>query len=363
LSDRSSNPRASTLIKVFTPSLADEADTNAQNLTAKEVVARLDPERFHVTLFHEHEPDPRIASRPNTQLLRWRRSGNTARTLLRMLTDVPDVYFFPREGPLDEKFFQLRRWLGWHTAVVTYMVSGGLDRLPPRPGQLRNLRAANLIFGNCQYLTELLHNKLGVPAETIHDGIDARYYFPKQSSNGGPQDARRVLFAGSFRPYKRADLVVKQAACRPDVQFRIAGRGEEEGRCRRMAGQLGCRNVHFLGHLDPENLGEEMRSADVFFFPSELEGHPQVLLQAAGCGLPAIAMKSYHPDAIVDGQTGFLVDGEAQMGKKLELLLKDADLRERMSKAAVQHAANFSWDKVTAQWAKVFAKVVGGRTV
>lgn len=112
-------PRASRLIKIFTPSFADEAGTNAQNLTVKEVVARLDPQRFHVTMFCEQEPDLRIAARPNTRLWRWRRSGNTLRTLLRMLADVPDVYFFPREGPLDEKFLALRHWLRWHTAVVT----------------------------------------------------------------------------------------------------------------------------------------------------------------------------------------------------------------------------------------------------
>jgi glycosyltransferase involved in cell wall biosynthesis len=349
-------------IKVFTPSFADERDTNAQNLTAKEVVARLDPERFHVTLFHEREPDARIASRPNTRLLPWKARGNTVRTLLRMLTSVPDVYFFPREGPLDEKFFQLRRWLGWHTAVVTYMVSGGLDRVPPRPGQLRNLQAAHVIFGNCQYLSGLLHSKLGVQAGTIHDGIDRRYYFPPECCNAGSRPSLTVLYAGSFRPYKRADVVVHQAGRWPQVQFRLAGRGEEEERCRQLAAQMGCTNVRFLGHLEQAKLGNEMRNADVFLFPSEVEGHPQVLLQAAGCGLPAIAMNSYHPDAVVSGQTGFLVSDEVELGEKLDLLLTSPELRERMSKAAVRHAANFSWDRVAAEWAQVFEKVSSGRT-
>ena len=350
--------RASRLIKIFTPSFADESDTNAQNLTAKEVVTRLDPERFHVTMFYEREPDTRIASRPNTRLWNWRKRGNTVRTLLRMAMDVPDVYFFPREGPLDETFFHARRWLGWHTAVVTYMVSGGLDRVPPRPGQLRNLQQANLIFGNCEYLTGLLNGKLGVQAATIHDGVDRRHYFPPETRTGCSQNALVVLFAGSFRAYKRADVVVKQAARWPQVQFRLAGRGEEEERCRHLAARL--RNVHFLGHLDQAKLGEEMRSANVFLFPSELEGHPQVLLQAAACGLPVVAMNSYRPDSVVDGQTGFLVASEQDLGPKLDLLLKDALLRERMSMAAMQHAAKFDWDQIAADWARVFEDVAGG---
>lgn len=347
------------LIQVFTPSFADEANANAQNLTAKEVVARLDPDRFHVTLFSENEPDPRIASRPNTRLWKWQTKGNTARALFRLSANVPDIYFFPREGPLDQKFFQLRRWLGWHTAVVTYMVSGGLDRHPPRPGQVRSLQAADLIFANCRYLTALLQNKLGIPAGTIHDGIDDRYYFPAASRNGHARDSLIVLFAGSFRRYKRADIVLNHAARWPGVKFRLAGRGEEEERCRETARTLS--NVHFLGHLDQAQLGEEMRNADVFLFPSELEGHPQVLLQAAGCGLPAIAMNSYHPDAVVDGETGFLVSGELELGEKLDLLLKNAELRLRMSKAAVRHSANFTWEKAAAEWARVFESVASRR--
>ena len=63
-----------------------------------------------------------------------------------------------------------------------------------------------------------------------------------------------------------------------------------------------CRNVSFLGHLPLPQLGEEMRRADVFLFPSILEGHPQVLGQAAACGLPAIAMNVYHPEYVLHGK-------------------------------------------------------------
>ncbi len=352
-------PRASRPIKILTPSFADEDGTNAQNLTVKEVVMRLDPKRFHVTMFFLKDPDPRIAGRPNTALVPWRGRGNTLREALRMGRHVPDIYFFPREGPLDDVFFSLRRRLHWRTAVVTYIVSGGLDRVPPRPGQLRNLQQASAVYGNCRYLTHLLTDKLGFPAGTIYDGIDRRYYFPPESD--APRKSVTVLFAGSFRPYKRVDLVVKQAARWPEVEFRLAGRGEEEEACRRIASGLGCKNVHFLGHLGQAELGDQMRNADIFLFPSELEGHPQVLLQAAGCGLPCLAMDSYHPDAIVDGETGFLAKNEDEFAQKLDRLVRDPSLRARMSKAAVEHSAQFDWDQVAAQWARAFERVAGGR--
>jgi glycosyltransferase involved in cell wall biosynthesis len=351
-------PRASRLLKIFTPSFADDADTNAQNLTVKEVVARLDPVRFHVTMFCERAPDPRIAARPNTVLRTWSKRGNTLRTLFGMMADVPDIYFFPREGPLDEKFFALRRRLRWHTDVVTYIVSGAVSWVPTPPGQLRNLRQASAVYGNSRYLTQVLTDRLGFPAGMIHDGVDRRYYFPPESRDFGAAKGVTVLCAGSFRPYKRMDLVIRQAERWPQVEFRLAGRGENEEGCRRLASELGCANVHFLGHLGQDELGGEMRRADIFLFPSELEGHPQVLLQAAGCGLPCVAMNSYHPDAVVDGETGFLAGSSDELAQKFDVLVQDAALRATMAKAAARHAQRFDWDQVAAQWAEAFEQVV-----
>ena len=99
------------MITIFTPSFADAADTNAQNLSSKEIVARLDPQRFRVTMLHDEVADPRIVARPNTTLLPWRRRGNTARIAWHIVRHVPDIYFFPREGPLDVVFLRLRRFL------------------------------------------------------------------------------------------------------------------------------------------------------------------------------------------------------------------------------------------------------------
>jgi len=80
---------------------------------------------------------------------------------------------------------------------------------------------------------------------------------------------------------------------------------------------LGLRECSFLGHVGKLNWGDEMRSADIFLFPSETGGHPQVLLQAAGCGLPCVAMNSYHPDAVVDGETGFLAGSSEELAQKI----------------------------------------------
>ena len=349
------------MITIFTPSYADEAGTNAQNLSVKEIVARLDPTRCAVTMLHEGPVDPRIATRPNTRLLRWKKHGNTLRTVFQILTKVPDVYFFPREGPLDAAFLSLRRYLKLKTAVVSYVVSGGLQSGPYSALRIRHIREADAVFANNDYLGRLLKEKMGVTsAGTLYDGIDRRYFF-------GPDAARRarheivVLCAGSYRPYKRMPLVVRQAARWPDVAFRIAGTGEEEDLCRKLAAELGCNNIEFLGHLSQPQLGEEMRRADIFFFPSILEGHPQVLLQAAGSGLPVVAMRLYRPDCVVNGTTGFLVDTDDDLTSKLNELIRNSQLRCSMGEAASKHARQFDWDIIARKWQEAFEQVVAKR--
>lgn len=347
-------------ITIFTPSFADESNTNAQNLTVKEIVARLPQDRFHVSMIVDGPPDSRIARRKNTRLLQWRRYGNAVRLAAHCLFPLADIYFYPRSGPLDRMFLDLRRTLRLRTKVVTHVVMM-MNETTGVGLMARSILEADAVFGNSTYVAETVYQRFGVKAGTIHNGVDRRCYFSANERNPtSPRQALTVLYAGSFQARKRVEMIIRLAARRPDAHFLLAGRGETETACRALAQQLGCGNVVFLGHLTPAQLGEEMRKADVFLFPSVLEGHPQVLAQAAACGLPSIAMKVYQPDAIINSVTGFLVESEEEAGHKLDLLLDGPDLRCSMSLAAIEHSKQFDWEGTVAQWQRVFEAVVSG---
>ena len=344
------------------PNSADEDNTNAQSLTVKEIVARLPADEFHVTMFADGLADPRIASRANTELVRWRRRGSTAYLLKRALFPVPDVYFYPRETLLEDAFLFLRRHLRLKTALVVHVTwcLGPSDVV----GTLgRSLAEADAVLGVSHHVTETAR-VYRQDAETIFDGIDRRFYY------AGAEDITRknfadrrltVLYAGSFQARKRPDLVVRHAARTPHVLFQLAGRGELLEACRSLAGELRCDNVVFQGQLSSAQLGNAMRQADVFFFPSILEGHPQVLGQAAACGLPCVAMNVYRPDYVVNGQTGFLAESDADLERSLGMLLDRPDLRASMSRAAVVHAQKFDWDQIAMQWADVLREASAKR--
>jgi glycosyltransferase involved in cell wall biosynthesis len=345
-------------ITIFTPSSADEDDTNAQNLTVKEIVARLPPELFRVIMIDEGKPDPRIAKRKNTELVRWTGHGNTVRLLSRCLFSKLDIYFFPRHGPLDRGFFDSRKYLGKRTALLSYVVMmvndfNGIGLMG------RSIVEADKVCANSRYVAETVREKFGLESTTIHDGVDCRFFFVPPETGARNSKPLVVLYAGSLQPRKRVKLVIQEAVRWPSVQFRIAGRGETEGHCRALCQTLDCRNVSFLGHLSPAQLGEEMRRAHVFFFPSILEGHPQVLGQAAACGLPVIAMNLYRPDYVLHGETGFLAESDGELSQYLDVLLRESETRRSMAAAAVRHAQQFDWDQITKQWIAVFQEVAG----
>jgi glycosyltransferase involved in cell wall biosynthesis len=346
-------------LTIFTPSFAGVSNTNAQNLTVKEIIARLPEDRFYVTMLSEgDDPDPRLIARPNTRLLAWTKHGNTLRLLKHCLFPPPDIYFFPRTGPLDRLFFDARKRLGLKTALITYIVMA-MDPFTGGGMIGRSVTEGDVVFANSVHVAETVRRMFGVHATPIYDGVDRRYFFPPEdrAENATPI----VLYAGSFQPRKRVELVIQNAARFPRLKFHLAGKGETEHSCRELARQLGCNNVSFPGHLTPQKLGQEMRKADIFFFPSILEGNPQVLLQAGACGLPCIAMDLYHSDYVVNGSTGFLVKSDTELSEKLEQVSSNVGLRRSLGSAAARHASHFDWDKIAEQWAAIFEEAVEQR--
>jgi len=340
-------------ITIFTPSFADESNTNAQNLTVKEIVARLPAEMFRVIMLSDGKPDPRIASRPNTKLLPYFSHGNAAHLLMRAFLCRPNIYFYPRVGPLDRAWLAQRCFVR-RTRVVTHVVSSMAEISDTDPA-VRSILEADAVFANSTFVAQTLRQRFALEIGTIYNGIDRRLFFSASRPEG--RSPIRVLYAGSFQPHKRPELVIRVAAKFPDANFSLAGKGECEPLCREMAAQLRCRNVAFLGHLSQAQLGDQMRCSDIFLFPSIDEGHPQVLGQAAACGLPVMAMNSYRPEYVVNGQTGFLLESDEEITPKLELLLRNPALRQSMAVAAIGHSQKFDWDQITEQWIAVFMQI------
>jgi glycosyltransferase involved in cell wall biosynthesis len=223
----------------------------------------------------------------------------------------------------------------------------------------KSILQADFLAANGSSVSQDVARQFGREAQVIYDVVDKDIFFPPQQPRSSA--TTNVLYVGSFRPYKRTMQVVEAAATFPDLQFTLVGDGEDRAACAREAERLSLRNIRFLGNQPPWRVGEEMRKADIFFFPSTMEGHPQVLCQAAACGLPTVARDLYHPDAVIHGTTGFLASNENQMREYLALLAANSELRSRFAYCSIEHAKSFDVSNIASQWAHAFETLVARR--
>jgi glycosyltransferase involved in cell wall biosynthesis len=100
----------------------------------------------------------------------------------------------------------------------------------------------------------------------------------------------------------------------------------------------------YVGQVPRSRIADEFREADVFVLPTLCDSFALVHLEAMACGVPVITTPNCG-SVVRDGVDGFIVpirDPEA-IADKVELLLADRALRQRMSQSARARAGEFTW--------------------
>lgn len=163
----------------------------------------------------------------------------------------------------------------------------------------------------------------------------------------------RLLVLGRLVPHKRVDLVLRAVAAllpqRPGLRLDVAGKGPDRARLESFAQELGLGDaVTFHGYVSPEHKADLLRAADLHICSSDVEGWGQVVVEAAGHGVPTLARDVPGlRESIRDGLTGWLVDPAPDLSAGLQLALDDLDKvgrREALARACRAWAAGFSWD-------------------
>ncbi len=199
--------------------------------------------------------------------------------------------------------------------------------------------------------TEII-DLLGLRAERVTvapPGVDARY-----SPGGQRSPTPLVVAVGRLVPVKRFDALLRSLAevkaDQPELRAVLIGEGYERPALEALRDELGASEwVSMPGRVDDEELVSWYRRAWVVASSSQREGWGMTLTEAAACGTPAVATAiAGHADAVLDGESGLLVEDPARLSVALGRVLGDDVLRSRLSKGALTRARWFTWD-VTAR--------------
>ena len=97
-----------------------------------------------------------------------------------------------------------------------------------------------------------------------------------------------------------------------------------------------------------------------------MEGFPVGLIEAQSIGLPAIGLKvcTGVNELIIDNQNGFLADYNIKdFANKIEILIKDADLRNKMAVKAIELSSKYNKDNFEKSWIELINKVINGENL
>lgn len=352
--------------RILVDSLADAGLLNAQMGNAREIVSRLDAERFHVTMFALGAPDPRLLARANTRLVQLPQRRQTVRIISEFLWGKHSLLFYMKASPASHWYQSARKkWKDNRTTIGTIESQSDLRNEPTinaasvRLWEQTVLRC-DYLYSNSRRVQSSLQREYGLPSEVIPTGVDTQFFSP--GTHGPSNDRVVVLFVGSLRPFKQPQLLLTAAARFPGADFHIAGDGLMAAELATRVERENLRNVSLLGSLNAEELRAEYRRADVFLFPSGWEGSPKVILEAAACGLPVIARNSYAPESVKHGVTGYQVATDEELFSRLEALIANSDLRKKLGHAGRAHSLNFDWTRIARRWEQTFVDLAERRS-
>lgn len=264
--------------------------------------------------------------------------------------------------------------------VVVY-VHGNELQTNPSPLNLRQknlnmlirfvLNEADLVIANSSYTKSLAERfRLKNNVEVVNLGAQTNLFYPLADTEkvkeeickqyNIPTNAKILLTVSHLIARKGNDTVIKALSKLKDdnVYYLIVGKGDYEKNLRKLAEDLSVeKRVIFCGHTSGPDLrlNDYMNICDIFVMPCRKEGVGEegygiVFIEANACGKAVIGGRiGGVTDAVIDGETGYLVDPESvdELTGKISHLLKNPDIAAEMGSKGLQRVRDkLNWTDV-----------------
>jgi phosphatidylinositol alpha-1,6-mannosyltransferase len=293
-----------------------------------------------------------------------------------------DTVLFGAAAPLGLLAPSLRRAGARRLVAITHGHEAGWAVLPGARSLLRRIGdSVDTVTYLGEYTRVRLARALSPAAAArmirLAPGVDSDAFRP---GAGGAAVRERLELVGRpvvvcvsrLVPRKGQDTLIRAwpqvRAAVPDAALLLVGGGPYAGRLQRLAGRLGVTgSVIFTGPVPWPELPSYYDAGDVFAMPCrtrrhglDVEGLGIVYLEASATGLPVIGGDSGNaPDAIRDGETGYVVAGRspADVADRLVYLLTDpVGARAMGEKGLAWVDQEWRWDLV----ARRLQEILGG---
>ena len=349
-------------IRILFNAFADKDSFNAQDLNARDIALRLNPEKFESYLFLKNNcADKRLVNKqgidfiklPNIRFIR------SLFMLKDMFSNKYDLVISGKVDLLNVLYLRFRKILFDRKKQIHTV-----ENLRPAihiSGEAFDKKAkyialnSDFSFAISKKIRQQSKQWCGRYLDLLYAvGVDNRVFFPPREMNN---ERKTVISCGTLSERKQPGVFLKIAKKNPEYDFIWVGEGPLRTQILEEAKKLKIENFSLPNNLPHPRLAAIFRKSDLFLFPSTHEGFPKVIIEAMACGLPAIAFSNYGPEAIIDGETGYIVDAVNEMKEKMLYLLTNDELLIRMKKNAVERAKEFTWEKIAKNYEDIIDKM------
>lgn len=278
--------------------------------------------------------------------------------------------WFGAAAPLGLMAPALRRAGAERLVATTHGHEAGWAQLPAARQLLRRIgESTDTITYLGEYTRSRIAPALSPQAASrmvqLTPGVDEKVFHPGSGGDEvrdrlGLTDRPVVVCVSRLVPRKGQDTLIRAMprilAAEPDTVLLVVGGGPYEQDLHRLADETGvAASVRFTGAVPWSDLPAHYGAGDVFAMPCrtrrgglDVEGLGIVYLEASATGLPVVAGDSGGaPDAVLDGETGWVVRGgdPAAAAERIVPLLQDPELRRRMGERGRQWVEErWRWD-------------------
>jgi glycosyltransferase involved in cell wall biosynthesis len=211
-------------------------------------------------------------------------------------------------------------------------------------------------------LVNLFNRDIQTRIRVIPPGIDAQFYKPDPNQ----KRERIILHCGRLKRYKSTDhlllatkVLIKR---RRDFRVVIVGDGDDLPRLKSLARDLGVADiVDFTGFISEAEKLTLYQKALFLVENSIKEGWGLIVIEANACGTPVISARSPGLiDAVREGKTGLFYDygNIEELAEKMNFLLDNDKVRDRMGKEGRLWAEGFSWEKASQEMEDLIQEVL-----
>ena len=281
----------------------------------------------------------------------------------------------------------LARWiLGIPYVYFTYAEE--VTMLSKRPLHnrlfLALLRNSSMIISVCDYTRNLLLGK-GINPDSIITILPAVSNRKSHMISHEEKEKIRnkydlinckvLLTVGSLEERKGHSSVIRSLIeikkSFPDIKYIIVGEGPKEEELKNLSVELGLlRQIIFTGGVNDDELNCLYEICDLFVMPHRqikdslnTEGCPTVFLEASAHGKAVVGGNAGGvADAIINGETGYIVNGEDEqcLTNRIIELLEDKSLAFKMGLAGRSYVSTLTPQKNAEKVWEIYQKLCGG---